>query len=142
MEFEDSVRRQLAFLFDRYEASIISNQYFPRAYGNAILIIETQMLRLRVVRDRDEVRLDVAPLQNPTEWVDCAFALAAIETGSGDSQFSLDRAITSIARHLAPKFEALQDAYTPNQYPATSQRIKQIYEAERQKAVERLNAIH
>jgi hypothetical protein len=136
------IRRQLAFLFDRFGASIISNQYFPGAFRNAILVIETKMLRLRVVRDRDEVRVDVAPFHNPTEWVDSAFALAAIEVGSGGPQFSVHRAITSIGRHLDPKFEALQDAFTLDKYPDTRQKIMQIYELERKKAIERINAIH
>jgi hypothetical protein len=74
----------MSFLFDRYGASVISNLYFPDAFGNAILIIQTRVMQLRVVRDRDEVRVDVASLQNPAEWVDSAFALAAIEAGSGN----------------------------------------------------------
>jgi hypothetical protein len=140
MKFEESVRRQMKFLFERFGATTISNDYFPDAFGNAILIVETKTLRLRVVRDRDEVRVDVAPSGNPTDWVDSAFALAAIEAESANYSFSLDRAITSIARHLDPKFEALQDAFTPDRYPDTREKIMQIAELERAKAVGRFNA--
>src|SRR5260221_2530388 len=102
VKFEEAIRRQMSFLFERYGASVVSNQYFPDAFGSAILIIRTQMLQLRVVRDRDEIRVDIDHLQDPAEWVDSAFALAAIESESGEYRFSLDRAITSIARHLDP----------------------------------------
>lgn len=140
-EFEEAVRRPLDFLFQRFGASIRSNHNFPRAFGNTILLIETKGLRLRVVRDRGTVRLDVAPLHEPNEWVDSAFALAALESESVESEISLDSAITSIARHLDPKFQPLQDAFAPNRYSATEQRIEQIRGLARVKAIERINAI-
>lgn len=141
LEFEEAIRKQMRFLFEQFGASIISNQYFPSAFGNAIVVIETNRLRLRVVRDRDEVRLDFAPPSRPDEWMDIAFALAAIGDESGDSQFSLYRAMTSIARHLDPKFEALQDAFAEDRCPATLNKIATIRERERARAIERLNAM-
>ena len=131
----------MTFLFERYGASIVSNEYFPNAFGNAILVIRTQMLQLRVVRDRDEVRVDVAPVNDPTDWVDIAFALAAIDSDSGDYRFSLDRTITSIARHLDPKFDSLQHAFAPDRYSSIKKKILQISEVERAKAIERFNAM-
>jgi hypothetical protein len=137
--FEASIRQHMRFLFERFGASVVSNEYFPAAFGNVIVVIETEGLRLRFVQDRGEVRLDVAPLQNPTEWVDSAFALAAMEDGSGEPQFSLYRTITSIARRLDPKFEALQVAFTQDRYPATIRKMAEISERERARAVQRFN---
>jgi hypothetical protein len=131
----------MSFLFERYGASVVSNHYFPNAFGNAIVVIRTQKLKLRVVRDKDEVRVDIAPLDEPEEWVDCAFALAAIESVAGNYRFSLDRAITSIARHLDPQFDLLQEAFAPDLYSFTKQKIAEISELERTKAVERFNGM-
>lgn len=140
LEFEALIRQHMKFLFDRFGASVVSNEYFPAAFGNAIVVIETKGIRLRAVRDRGEVRLDVAPLHNPTEWVDSAFALAAMDDGSGEPQFSLYRTTTSIARHLDPNFEELQGAFTEDQYSATVGKITEICERERARAIERFNA--
>jgi hypothetical protein len=141
LEFEVLIRQHMRFLFERFGASVVSNEYFPAAFGNAIVVMETKGILLRAVRDRGEVRLDVAPLHNPTEWVDSAFALAAIEDGSCEPQFSLYRATTSIARDLDPKFEVLQDAFTEDRYPATATKMTEIRERERVRAIERFNAV-
>jgi len=141
MKLEESVRRQMAFLFDRFAASVVSNQYFPHAFGNAILVIDTKYIRLRVVRDRDEVRIDLAAIHGPTEWMDSALALAAIGAEQSNYVFSLNRAITSIARHMDPKFDALQEAYAPERYQAFKERMMEILELENQKAIERFNSI-
>lgn len=140
-EFEDAVRRQVAFLFDRFGAVVVSNDYFPRAFGNAILVLETKGLRLRVVRDRDEVRLDIAPLHHPTEWVDSAFALASLENEFSTSGLRLDRTLSSIAEHLEPKLQLLQEAFSQERYQSTRQRVMEISEIQRRRAVQRLNAI-
>lgn len=78
-DLEEKVRLGLRFLFRDLSATVVSNQRFPRAFGNAILVIAADTLVMRLVRDRDELRFDVAPANSPTEWRLLPVALAAVK---------------------------------------------------------------
>jgi hypothetical protein len=59
-ELEEKVRQGLRFLFRNLSASVVSNQRFSRAFGNAVLVVAADTILIRVVRDRGELRFDVA----------------------------------------------------------------------------------
>jgi hypothetical protein len=61
LKFEAQVRNDLRFLFEKYDAKIISNNYYYRSFGNAIIVIGAGQLFFRVVRDRGEIRIDGGP---------------------------------------------------------------------------------
>jgi hypothetical protein len=128
-ELETRIRKDLAFLFEEHGASVTSNNYYPRAFGNAIVEMQAGNVLFRIVKDRreHEIRVDVAPISQPDEWefLDTALAICTGENRDNLGYFARydDNprkktyiGMTEIARLLAPRFAALNDSFLPVGY--------------------------
>jgi hypothetical protein len=130
-KFEEAVREELSFLFQKSSAAIDSNHKYPAACGNAIAIVTTSTLAVRVVRDRDEFRIDVAPAHAPTDW---KLLIASAIAVSGDAQNAAIDSYTSLSRgaqQLQDSWDQLGAAFSQERYSATANIIKQVEHAKR-----------
>lgn len=123
---EEKIQKGLSFLFRDFSATTESNARFPGAFGNAIVVVAAGAVMLRVVRDRDEFRIDIAPAHAPTEWSHLSVALAALETGAKHpvlvNPFSPEQA----ASLLEPKISLITEAFTPQSYPAAKRAMQEL----------------
>lgn len=126
LELEEKVRKDLAFLFRDSAASIISNYCFPGAFGNVVLVLAAGALLLRVVQDRGEFRVDVAPGHAPTEWKLLALALSAVEANTQNPIPASCSSVQQAAALLAVSLESLRTAFSPTNYASTKSRMYDI----------------
>ena len=135
LKFEAQVRNDLRFLFEKYDAKIISNNYYYRSFGNAIIVIDAGQLFFRVVRDRGEIRIDVAPGPvSPIDgrWTELGGALAALTMDDSSGKIPDPFCYATLSRaadFLEPALPQLQEALSESHYETTSRRIKQISES-------------
>jgi hypothetical protein len=135
-ELERRIRRDLAFLFEEHGAIITSNSYYPRAFGNAIVELQSGNVLFKVLKDQreHEIRVDVAPVSAPSEWEYLHIALATC-TGeiSDDLRYSARYddnprdehyvGLSEVAEILAPRLTTLNDAFLPENY----ERVRAAY---------------
>jgi hypothetical protein len=114
--FEEKVRQGLSFLLRDFSACVVSNQHFPGAFGNVVLILAIAPLLLRVVRDRDELRIDVAPAREPTQWRLLTVAVAAAEGNTQNPVLASCIRVHQAAALLEARFESLRAAFLPESY--------------------------
>lgn len=74
-------------------------------------------LRVRVVRDRGRVGVDLQPDHDPAEWFDLEVVLAAIEVPDGDPEGTEDD-------RLGAHVEVITAAFHPDRWPRTRERMK------------------
>ena len=136
-DLEQRVRRDLAFLFDEYGATVSSNTVV--AFGNSQITVAAGNLEFQFVKnDRDgDARVMVGPRNGHGVWELLRVALAA-STGEDASvlsfpiSFSDDPAtlsyigLTRLAAGLKPRFARLNDAFAPQNYPDTHVRMARI----------------
>lgn len=80
---QDEIRKNLPWLFERYEAKVIPNtQNYPRAFDYAVVTVALGNILIRFVRGRGELRADIAPAHAPTNWDEVGEAIAC----AGDSE--------------------------------------------------------
>ena len=60
--------------FEKYGFKIVEQEYYPSDFGNAYVTFEDD-LRLRVLRDRGQIFVEVSPLENPDDWYDLRVVL-------------------------------------------------------------------
>jgi hypothetical protein len=136
-DLEQRVRRDLAFLFDQYGATIRSNSV--GAYGNSEVAVAVGHLEFQFAKnDRDgECRAVVGPRDGHGVWELILVALAA-STGedptaltfpisySDDPEGLSYIGLARLATVLKPRIDRLNEAFGPENYPATRSRMIQI----------------
>src|SRR5687768_13296022 len=65
-------------LFDELGFRIISQMYEPEHFGNSLVLLENPQLRVMFVRDRGQIRADIASPLEPEDWHDVNFVLEAV----------------------------------------------------------------
>ena len=143
-KLEGDVRRDLSFLFTEHGARIVSNSYYPRSFGNAIIVIPVRDLFLEVVRDRGSLcvcvgRTPPGPSESP--WTDSRLAVASLEmkeSGSRIPDIPSYATLSRAAAILEPAFSLLEEAYSAPNYEPTMQKIKAINKASRKKLEEEI----
>jgi len=136
-DLEQRIRRDLVFLFDERGATVSSNTL--EAFGNSQITVAVGNLEFQFAKnDRDgEARVMVGPRNGHGVWELLHVALAA-STGEDVAvltypiSFSDDPAslhyigLASLAACLKPRFERLNDAFAPQNYPDTHVRMAHI----------------
>lgn len=97
--FEKEVQAAFAFVSHGRLPSVVRSTYDPDAFGNAVVELEGEQLRVRVVRDRSQILVDLAPLGHD-EWFDEGVILESLGA-SPSTKLTLDSSSSAIGRHLA-----------------------------------------
>jgi hypothetical protein len=139
-DFEEKVRQGLPFLFRDFSASVVSNQCFPAAFGNAVVVLAVATLLIRVVRDRDEIRIDVAPAHAPKEWRQLTLALAAVDSSEQNPVMSSCISLRQGAALFRDGFESLRAAFMPERYEFTKRVMQDIETTKLQEWVLKFNS--
>lgn len=99
------VREQDAEFFNRFHLSIAADQCDPEHFGDALLVLGDPEIRLRLVRDRGQLFIDVAAPGTADEWWDLPlvleFAGAPLPPELGGVLPSLAEALAVIERSYA-----------------------------------------
>ena len=136
-DLEQRIRTDLAFLFEKYGATVSSNTL--EAFGNSEVMVAVGNLEFQFAKNaRDhEYRVSVGPRNGHGLWELLHVALSA-STGeeaatmmfpisySDDPTKPSYTDLTGLAALLKPRFERLNDAFAPENYPATHSRMVQI----------------
>ncbi len=137
VDLERRVRRDLAFLFEEHGATVSANTL--EAYGSSEITVMVGNMEFQFARnERDhEFRVAVAPRNGHGVWELLHVALAA-STGEDAATLTVpisyndDPAtlsyigLTTLAAVLKPRFERLNRAFAPENYPTTHSRMVQI----------------
>jgi hypothetical protein len=140
VDLERLVRRDLAFLFEENQATVSANTI--EGFGNSQLTVAVGNLEFEFAKnDRDQqFQVTVGPRNGKGIWELLHVALAA-STGEDAAALTVpisyndDPATLSyiglinLARLLRPRFENLNRAFAPENYPATRSRMVQIERA-------------
>jgi hypothetical protein len=136
-DLEQRIRRDLAFLFDQYGAIVDSNTL--EIYGNSEVSVDVGNLEFQFAKnERDgSSRVVVGPRNGLGIWELLHVALAA-STGEDPAKLTCPFSYTDdpanlsyiglskLASVLESRFGKLNDAFAPENYPATRSRMAQL----------------
>jgi hypothetical protein len=115
---------RLPWLFRDLGFRMVADSYDPKVFGDCVVSLESDVLKLRFVRERGKIFAELASLSAP-EWWDLAIVLQAIQIDQ-EPRVDLEAVGASIRDH----FPALTQALGP-QYPQTKQEIERQLEKRR-----------
>jgi hypothetical protein len=128
--FTDDVRS--AFLPNAKDLGfrIVADQK-SEAFGDALVVLESDDIRLRIVRDRSQIFADLGSAVEPDTWFDSTIVMQALGLttkpafGGTDSQIVLP----SIAAFLKSVWLELRAMFEPRHFAATKRQLLELQEA-------------
>lgn len=131
-DFERDVSEHFAFLSVTPPPRILDSRYDAEAFGNAVVVLAGDGLRVRVTRDRGQLLVDLSPADR-YDWVDDQIVLQfvggeaeAASITDGELR-SLGPSAAAIRRHLSQ----IRAAFQPSEWPRTR---AELTELQRQRA--------
>ncbi len=121
-KLERRIREACPFLFEDYGGTVVLNRYYFWSFGNAVIVIRTGNVLLRVVRDRGQSSLELAPADRDSEfeWRDFEFVSRVFR---GEKNIVLrwtpPRSLEEIAPELKALLPTIIDSYIPEHYEKT-----------------------
>jgi hypothetical protein len=67
------VAKRLPWLFDDLRFRVAYEEYYPKSFGDALLALQSDSLRLRFVRDRTRLEVELASISEPDLWLNLRF---------------------------------------------------------------------
>jgi hypothetical protein len=120
IQFEEEVLKAFAFLSSTPGARIVRSDYDAEAFGNAIIELETDKLRVRVVRDRSVISVDLAPV-GYGDWFDEEVVLQSVGAHVEAKSLNriMNRGLKGAAKAIAPNVDAIVRRFEKGNWPST-----------------------
>lgn len=107
----------------------------PRAFGNAVVVLESEMFSIQVIRDRSQVFVDVSSARDPGRWFPLHRVIEAIGGKEPAGPVELEHAAFVIGAHL-PRLVESMGATRYKETRRELERLGEIEEAARLKSLE------
>ena len=152
-KFFDQVKQHFRFLIDDYQFSVIEERYYPDAFGDCLVLMQSRDCRVRVGLDRSVVFISVgslaaADLDSPSSWFDLMIVTAFVTQGSQQEPLvyelpddSLDPAaktdwqLSRLSKILRPNWENILQLFSHDVFEKKQQ---ELVDFERKLVKERL----
>lgn len=111
---------KLPWLFADLQFRVVGDSYDPRTFGDCLVTLESDVIRLRFVKDRGQILIELRPLSEPSRWWNAVYILEAIRGERPVPHFDLEGA----ASMLRDNFPALVSALGPGSLEETRREIE------------------
>lgn len=108
----------------------IADSAVSESFDNAFVIVEGADVRLRVLRERGTVFLDLAPTPVPNDWVDSAVVMDFLGL-SGDGGFhgrETREVVAGIGAFITGLLSELEVTFNKEQWSSTKQALQDLKE--------------
>jgi hypothetical protein len=123
------IQSKLPFLFDECGGQLIPYTLKkPRPFDYAVTRVVFPYFRLQFIRGRGEFRVRIAPSHTPNALEDLPIVLSIIDETFERREF---KSFSDLEAVLKPRMKLLQDALSPDRYPALLRRLDNVHEHDR-----------
>ena len=129
-QFENDSRDAFSFIASASPLATLYACYHPDSFGNAIIALEGDRMRVKVVRDRRQFLVDLAPVASG-DWFDISVVLDLIGAGATARELEAAewRALGPIADAVREHAGAICARFQPAAWPATRASLRALQEA-------------
>jgi len=113
----DQIRRKLHFLFESYDAEVVSNGkdiIFPPPFDYAIVTLSVGTVRIRFLHGRGELDVELAARDAPETWHELSLVLSLIDVPEQviRGTYSLDDVARLLETYIHEILEQLSDEHS------------------------------
>ena len=126
-QFERDALTAFAFVAMPPGPRISDSSYDPDSFGNAVIELDGDAVRIRVTRDRGQLLVDLAPPASG-EWFDEEVVLQLVDAGdvAGDLAAGEWRALAPSADAIRRHFPAIVERFGHERWPQTRTELKAL----------------
>lgn len=127
VELVDHVRAVLLPAVEPLGLAITDHQE-SAAFGNALVTLRSEHLRVRVVRDRGQVLVHFGSATAPDVWVDSQLVseMLGLGAGGGFHDRNTVESLEALGSFLRSFAVELQHLFAPEAFASTRERLKQL----------------
>jgi len=118
------IKKHCSFLYSPYTFQIIETD-LSESFGNALVILEDDDLRLQFVKDRDQLFLDFQPTSNKKEWFSIDIVKQLV-TGNIEPSAEMD---SEKAEFLKNHLDEIKLLFSPKNLIGTIKKLKDLERA-------------
>jgi hypothetical protein len=128
--FEDDVVRQFDFIAPDGAPRVASSVYDPAVFGNAVVSLEGEALRVRVTRDRSQLLTDVSPVHASESFDEHVVLQLVGASAEADALATAEwRSLAPTAAALRKHYARIVEAFAPERWVATKAELGRLQEA-------------
>lgn len=120
---KEEMLERVPWLLEELGFRIVDERYDPQSFGNSLVTLESDSLRVRFVRDRGQVFADVASPSDPDRWWQLVYVCQLILGEFVQPGFELD----DVAAFLRDNLAAVQERLGPR-YSETKREVRRLQE--------------
>jgi hypothetical protein len=118
------IKKHCSFLYSPYKFQIVESES-SESFGNALVILEDEDLRLQFVKDRGQLFLDFQPTSNKKEWFSIDIVKQLV-TGNIEPSAEID---TEKVEFLKNHLDEIKDIFSPKNLTGTIKKLKDLERA-------------
>jgi hypothetical protein len=118
------IKKHCAFLYSPYKFQIVESES-SESFGNALVILEDEDLRLQFVKDRGQLFLDFQPTSNQKEWFSIDIVKQLV-TGKIEPSAEID---SEKVEFLKNQLDEIKRLFSPKNLTGTIKKLKDLERA-------------
>ena len=138
--FREQVQRSFGGLIRAFGFRVHEAAYDPHDFGNAIVVLESDDYSIRIVRDRDQVFVDVASPEEPGMWIQLGRLLEAAGIAQAGAGFGGSIDLATAAATLAANHQVLSTSLDELNYAATRGEVERLGALAKEEFLRRLSS--
>jgi hypothetical protein len=124
----DEVKPLFSFLLDDHGCSL-SETYDSSSFGDSLAILACDDFRIRFIRDRGQIFVDIGPASKNDEWYDLNLVRATILRSPSDEVASIE----NLAIFLRDNYFAVKDLFEGKNVRETEKALEELQQLRAQK---------
>lgn len=117
-EFEKDVKHAFAFISTSAAPQVLETYYNEQAFGDALVVLEGDNVRVRVTRDRGQIMVDLAP-RGCRDWFMENVVLQSVGIAPNALNEASDRTVQQAAKPIEANFTAIARAFSRENWKTT-----------------------
>ncbi len=117
----DEIRPWFSFLSKDYGFYQVE-AYNSASFGDSLAVLASDNFRIRFIRDRGQIFIDIGSVVKPDEWFDLSLVKALIEGNLADGA----EAIQDLAVFLRNNYSAVKDLFEEKKFIETEKALREL----------------
>jgi len=134
----EEVRPFFSYLLDRHRFRKTEGVYDPANFGDALMVIRSNELALRFVRDRGQVFVDIGPGFNGDDWHNLQYVLEFLASNGLPASPSSAWDLEKLGSELKAKYEGVRDIFQRGNYSSVKKDLKRFENAKSEEMIRSL----
>jgi hypothetical protein len=123
---QEQLRSHAPWLFEEPGLKVTLDSYDAKAFGNSIVVLQSENMTVRFVRDRGQIFAEFETSAEPGKWLNLGFVLEAIHGTAPQPIFDLEGVVSLLRKNFTSIVEALGPGWLQTKHELERRRQERL----------------